>query len=210
MEPFNLYYINKIKEERKENYIQVISIDPAIKNFALRVERRYDSGLIKCILFDKLDLSDPNPNLIYKNLIDKLDCYNKIFLDCHIIIIEKQFPNSINSIIRITQHTITYFMITLKDSKLNPYIYELSPKLKSKILNAPNKLKYKELKNWSINKAIELLELRKDNFSLNIINKNKKKDDFADTVCQIEALFIYLKLLPTKLIINNMIINNNN
>jgi hypothetical protein len=46
------------------------------------------------------------------------------------------------------------------------------------------------VKKWSISKAIEILSNYNDINGLNILNKEKKKDDLADTVCQIESFLL--------------------
>src|SRR5438105_8963608 len=83
-------------------------------------------------------------------------------------------------------------MILTKDNPNLPSIYEVSPKLKGEYLGAPKKISEKDLKLWSVNKAIEICKLRNDKYSLEAIEKIKKKDDLADTITQVEALFGYI------------------
>jgi hypothetical protein len=65
-----------------------------------------------------------------------------------------------------------------------PLIAEVDPKLKSKILKAPKGV---DLKKWSVEEAVKILKGRDDDNSIKIIEKTKKKDDLADTVCQSQA-----------------------
>jgi len=189
----------EIKSMEYDNIVRVISIDPGIRNYALRVEERSiqtSSYPIKTLVFEKLrisnkdrELSEISECMIYKLLSKFLDKYLKVFKTCHIIIIEKQMPFNYKAT-RIAQHTLTYFMTHLKNISTYPLIYEISAKLKGKELGASSHLNERGIKVWAVEKATELLELRKDENGLQILKKNKKKaDDLADTVCQIEAFF---------------------
>ena len=100
---------------------------------------------------------------------------------------------------RMFQHILSLF---IHMAKLNFFyynditIFDINPKLKGTILKAPKGLNYSKLKEWSIEKALEILKSRNDEYSINIINKNKgksksKSDDLSDTVIQMEAWFIY-------------------
>jgi len=93
--------------------------------------------------------------------------------------------------VRLSQHVISYLSLHLKNNNNLTVLLEISPKLKSKELCAPKGISEKELKKWSVIKALELLDVRKDTIAIQIINKaaKSKKDDFADTIVQIEALF---------------------
>ena len=59
---YTLYHPHTLgAEERKAptNYYQVVSIDPAQKNLALRIERRYvKENKIETVVFDKVDITD--------------------------------------------------------------------------------------------------------------------------------------------------------
>jgi hypothetical protein len=110
---------------------------------------------------------------------------------------EKQLSFNRVEILKLSQHILTYFMITLKDAPQLPLIVELDATMKTRCLNAPLKMKGKEVKKWAIEKAIEILKKRKDEQSLQIMYITKKgnkelelrskSDDVADTVVMIEA-----------------------
>lgn len=177
--------------------IRVISVDPGISNFCIRVEERNirQSGEIRTLLFEKMHLMKNQLELdesmvcsVYTILSQFLDAHLELFKTCHMLIVEKQLPQNYKAV-RISQHVLTYFMVTLKDIPTMPMIFELDPKLKGKELGAPP-YNSKGLKMWAVQKATELLTMRKDYYALGIMKKHKKKaDDLADTVCQIEALF---------------------
>lgn len=209
--PYTIYYPHSIAvTERKWNqgYYQVVSIDPARKNYAMRIERRYDNGLIVPIMFDKVKIESietVDENTIcktYEVLTEFLNKYSKFYEECHFIIVERQLPQNYKAT-RIAQHTISYFSIKLCNNKLLPAIIELDPKIKGKMLNAPKGITDKQLKSWAIVKARELLTIRSDKFSLGVLDCFKnKQDDLSDTVCQIEALFMLwglpLTVTPSK------------
>lgn len=205
--PYTSYYPHTIDVKKRvwtQNYHQVVSIDPARVNYAIRIEKRYDNGIIKPVVFDKTAIeefyNDDNGSLVcktYENLTHFLDKYKDYYMDCHFIIIERQLPQNYKAT-RIAQHTITYFSLRLCDTPLLPTIIEIDPKLKGRILGAPKGCNDRQLKNWAVEKARELLTKRNDDFSLGVLNHFKnKQDDLSDTVCQIEALFILWGYAPT-------------
>jgi hypothetical protein len=205
--PYTLYYPHdtpsKDRDWTKEEYFQVVSIDPARKNYAMRIERRYKNGWITPIVFDKVSIESiekEGENIIndtYKVLTKFLDKYKEFYDGCHYIIVERQLPKNYKAV-RISQHTISYFLLYLSNKPLLPSIIEIDSQLKGKMLGAPKGMKENYLKTWSVEKAKELLTMREDNYSLDILKVFKRKqDDLSDTVCQIEALFIYWGLGKT-------------
>lgn len=207
--PYTLYYPHNTSISERvwtDNYYQFVSIDPAIKNFAFRIERRYHSGQIKTVAFDKFKINcikEDNGNIIcdtYNLLTSFLDKFEQFYKGCHFIIIERQLPQNYKAT-RIAQHTISYFLIKLTNSYLLPSIIEIDPKLKGKVLGAPKNITDKQLKSWAVEKATIMLNERNDDFALDVFRKFKnKQDDLADTICQIEAFCIYSSL-------NNIIIH---
>lgn len=197
--PYTLYYPHTVPHtERKWNqaWYQCISIDPAQKNYALRIERRYHNGWIVPIVFDKVAIASIVENEgvticdTYQVLTSFLERYREFYKDCHFVVIERQLPQNYRAT-RIAQHTISYFSIALHNAPLLPTIIEVSAKLKGKILGAPKRTVDDQLKKWAIIVGRELLTLRKDTFSLQVLNNfSSKQDDLCDTICQLEALFI--------------------
>ena len=180
--------------------IQVISIDPGIRNLALRVESRgiRNNFPIKTVIFDKLHIKEEERKLIgnidqlYLLITHFLDQYLDIFKKCHIFIIERQLPTNYKAV-RISQHILTYFLIQLKDIIPSlPMIFEIDPKLKGKELGVSKHLNERGLKQWAIEKCKEMMTKRRDYEGLEILEKHKKKaDDLSDTTIQIEALFSF-------------------
>jgi len=194
-----------IKERKwSEDYYQVASIDPALKNCALRIERRYHSGKIITLVYEKTQFLAKSEetvplNPIYSRVNNFLDIHLKELLCCHIVIMERQLPQNYKAV-RVSQCILSYLLIKLKDAPLLPTIIEVDPKLKSRpsLLNCPKGLNEKQIKQWSVERAKELLKDRQDHNGLAILEKVKKADDLADTLCQTEAFFAYIGLPLTK------------
>ena len=192
-------------ENRKwENMIRVISVDPGITHYAIRVEERSikNPGPIKTLLFDKVGLKKEEQEL-NKDLVNPWFSYISNFLDqhialfktCHMVIIEKQLPVNYRAV-RMSQHTLTYFMIHMKNISTLPMFFEVDPKLKGRELGATPHLNDRGIKLWAVEKARELLMDRNDKEGLAVLDRKdpktkrkEKKDDLSDTVCQIEAMF---------------------
>lgn len=197
--PYTVYYPHRTPTSGRnwdQGYYQVVSIDPARKNYALRIERRYNNGWITPLVFDKVAIEsiekrdDVTICHTYQVLTDFLSKYETYYSDCHFVIIERQLPQNYKAT-RIAQHSISYFSMILRDKPLLPAIVEVDAKLKGKILGAPKNITDKQLKSWAVEKARELLTIRLDQFSLDVLNHFRtKQDDLSDTVCQIEAIFI--------------------
>lgn len=180
--------------------VKVISIDPGIRNLAIRVESRGirdNNHPIKTVVFDKLRISDADRTLegkvdkLYSLVTSFLDQYLDVFRTCHIVIIERQMPMNYKAV-RISQHIITYFMHNLKNIVPSlPMIFEIDSKLKSRELGASTHLNERGIKQWSIDFCKSLLVKRQDYEGLEILEKHRKKDDVADTLTQIEAFFSF-------------------
>lgn len=185
----------------KRDFIRVMSIDPGKRNFCFRIEmRNLISGKITPEVYERIDLIGTLVDgrvivdFINNNALIILDTYISLILNCDLVIIERQMATNYK-MVRFSQHVITYLMVKLRDNSLKTVIMEIDSKMKTKILKAPKGLGAKEVKKWSIERALEILTLRNDQNSLMIINKAKtKKDDLADTVVQIEAVFIRMGL----------------
>lgn len=205
--PFPCYQLPPIGQDIPDEGCQCVSIDPAIKNFALRIEKRYRTGNIITIEMIKVDFSkygdvsestgtttvDPR---ILAAATSFLNSLLPIMQDSRIVGIERQMAINYKSS-RIFQHILTYFLIMVSTFRYPCIIMDISPKLKGKILGAPKGLNYSGLKEWSINKSLEISKWRNDQIAIQIIKHHKgksktKADDVADTINQIEAWFILM------------------
>ena len=204
--PYTTYYPHSLPHTDRrwiQPYVQFGSIDPATKNYAVRIERRYHNGWITPVVFDKTSLKTVDQEgtsticTTYKTLTEFLEKYIKFFHDCHFIIIERQLPQNYKAT-RIAQHTISYLSIKLYNTLLLPSIIEVDSKLKGRILGAPKGISDKQLKSWAVEEGRKLFTTRLDDFSLNVLNHfSTKQDDLCDTVCQIEAICICWGIMPT-------------
>lgn len=199
---YTLYYPNPIPNEQRywsQDYFQCVAVDPAIKNLALRIERRYKTGKKIPLVFDKVAVEasviDDNMTMCttYQEITKFLDKYKQFYQDCHMIVIERQLIENYK-MIRVSQHIISYFLNELKDSHLFPYIFEIAPTLKTQALKAPKGINKKQVKTWAIGEARRILTERNDEFSLQVLNYFKnKQDDLSDCVVELEALWVYLE-----------------
>jgi hypothetical protein len=192
---------------------QCVSIDPAIKNFAIRIEKRYRTGYIETIQMVKVDFSkygdvseskgttavDPQIIAAATTVLNQL---LPIMQESRIVGIERQMAINYKAT-RIFQHLLTYFLIMVSRFRHPCIIMDISPKLKGKMLKAPKGLVKNALKEWGIGVAIERLTWRNDQLGLKIIKDHKgksktKADDLADTIIQMEAWFMLVEGVYTK------------
>lgn len=200
-----------LNELKQQDWIQVGSIDPAIYNFAIRVERWYKNGRIVTIYFSHINFTLPDDTTIqdigretfyYSNSIRILEEICKNYLEeCHYICIESQLPFAYD-MVRMSAHIITILSVYLKNKGNKALILEINPKLKTSLLGAPPMRKKKQVKDWCIKKACELFEEENDTESLEFMKRMKtvlKADDVGDTKCQLQAMIVLLKsnLLPS-------------
>ncbi len=202
-----------------------LSIDPAIENYAIRLECRYHNGRIETIKMLKIKIpneervvesehiispivSSDVPKLrghmassgkcktVYAKVNEILDGFESYYDSVHIAVIERQLPINYQST-RVMQHTIAYLMLRLRNKPLGAVIIEVMPQLKGAILEFPGN----DIKKESAQKAISLCRDRGDVVGLQIFDdvakRKEKLDDCGDTVCQIEALCYVLNLPVT-------------
>lgn len=178
---------------------RVVSVDPGIVNFCIRIEDRYRDGRVSTVWTDKITLKD----YVYVELINYLNTLHDIISNAHYYIVERQMKENYNAI-RISQHVISYFMLLQSRehssstiSTIEPLIIEIDSK--AKYWNAPKGLNKTALKKWGQDEAKRLLTMRGEIDLVNYINNSrgvrgqKKQDDLCDVIIQAEAFF---KLYP--------------
>jgi len=181
------------------SHVRCISIDPAQKNFAIRVEDRptpLGSG-IRPILFHKqcfMDDDSSNRWSLFSSITDYLDSQREVLKQAHIVLIEQQLPiNYIN--VRISSHVISYFISLLKDSPNIPMIVEIDAKHVKKALNFPDGVNDKI---HARKTASSLCKSRGDLQSAQIIDTDRthrgtlKGDDLGDSILQLEVFFMHM------------------
>jgi len=191
------------------------SIDIGIKHFAIRIERRYSYGTIIPVFFDKVDFT--------KYGVDASDSSGTAVIDPRILAAATHFMKSIMPIIsesrligierqmaintkstKMFQHILTILLLYVPSFRYpDCVIFDIWAKLKGNMLGAPKGLTSAALKEWTINKVIELLQIRGDTWSLQVIQHHRgrtktKADDLADTIAQMEAWFILNKGIVTQ------------
>ena len=194
-------------EPRAESFINIMSIDPGILNCGLRIERRRYAHnqllAVETIVMVRINFNEENQNELkdsqtqvfdtayYTRSIKILDKFTEYFLVCQYILVESQLPINY-SMVRMSQHLITYLCTKVMDLGNRPLIVEMDPHLKSRLLGAPGKMKKPELKKWCRATALQILQSRDDNEARNVILRTNKGDDMGDTICQCEAWWIIL------------------
>jgi hypothetical protein len=173
-------------QKNEINYI--VSLDPAMKNFAVGIEERKwgeKGSSIALFKFAVRTIATDRCQSFCLDFIKEMDECAEWWPHIHLVILENQMKVNSNAS-RIAQHALTYFLFRCP----NAIVVEINPKLKGRILGAP-KLKYSELKKWSIGEARKILAERNDAFGLGKLRKGKL-DDLADVICETEAFMEYL------------------
>ena len=147
---------------------KILSIDVGMVNFSYCI-RGYDG---KITHIDRLSVN-------HKSV---LDLFKSLELsDCKTVIIENQLNVNMKCV-RLQQHITTYFMIVHPHMKIVPF----SSKHKTRVFTQ-EKMTQRQRKMWSVNKALEILKERGEDWIIEKITKDKKKDDMADVIMQLEA-----------------------
>jgi hypothetical protein len=189
---FNSPAVSEFYKRPNETFIQIMAIDPGIKNCGIRIERRWSSGVVETVMLARLNflVSDepPSDTVYYTNCIKVLRNYLPIMELCQYILIESQLPINYD-MVRMSSHIISYLMSQLANKGCRPLIFEVDTYFKSRILNAPPKMSKPELKKWCRNYALKILEDRKDTETYNLVKSVKKFDDVSDVLCYCEGFY---------------------
>ena len=190
IEEFNINILHEIENiPRTKRYDKDKTCTPAFRKILNKV---YKEG--KTLLLEKVDISGKSKTDILVRLTNFLDKHKKLLDTIDIVIIEQQKKE--NYMARcLEQHCYSYFIFNYLDTKI---IIVFPSKHKTQVLGMKKYSKglkpyqkKKLRKDWCIEKANNILKLRNDTNTLNIIDSCKKKDDYSDVVCQFQA-FKYL------------------
>jgi hypothetical protein len=160
----------------------------------------------KVVLYKNSDITqdcDPKAKLdpkTFYNMNDLLTDHIEYFRNCSIILIEKQmmFGKLTNPMaVKLAQHCYSFFTICLSPNiKIIEYdafnkTQVLGCKMDS-VLSKKGVEKFKAVdkptrKKWAVSKCIDILTLRNDIETLTFIKTQKKKDDLADVLVQLQA-----------------------
>ena len=183
------------------------------EKFTQILQQVYSSANI--LMVENIDLTyDCNPKKyldpkIYLNMITEMDKYKDKFDECDVFLIEKQMSfgkKKTNTMaLKLGQHCYSYLLMKYLQEKI---IIDYPAYYKTQILGAPKKFgkitkTYKNgktveindnRKKWSVRIASEILHLRNDKKSLEIINDTKKRDDMCDCLLM-TITFSYLHFI---------------
>ena len=193
--PYLLYYNGAIPREQRrwlEPYIQVAAIDPAEKNLAIRVERRYFATGSNPTKLEPVHYNNYNVTgaTMAESLINILKLLNELgsqLITCHVIAIERQLFTKNPDASRIFQHILTWLLCFVASSTLMPDIYEVDPKWIKQMMSLI-------VGKGKGNKTIMPYRIRAlfyaygDNASWQILSQTGKKDDLADAAAMCEAV----------------------
>lgn len=193
----NLISIQNLQKDKRYN----LNGTPTPK-FKELLKQVWTNG--KTVLFQNNDLTKGQktmnePEICY-NMNDLLDQYSDYFDNCFVIIIEKQmsFGKKHNTMaVKLAQHCWSYFSFRYGRFKK---LIEFPAYYKTQILGAQKiekrlkngKTSFKSMdkaqrKKWSIVQAEEIFNDRQDIETISSLKSNKKKDDLADCVTQLQA-----------------------
>lgn len=194
MSRYNIYFGKQNKLTFSEG--QIVSCDPGIKNFAMRIEYRSLDGDIKMIMSDRIDISDTVYKSRYEQLHEFLDTHREQIIKCKLFIVERQLPKNFEAT-AMSNHVLSYFMTLRHLLPSESVIIDVTAKNKGYQLGAPKKCIDYWLKRWAIIRAEALFKCRNDTEGLSMLYLYDKKDDISDTAIQIEAVFRMLGFKTT-------------
>lgn len=123
----------------------------------------------------------------FVNMTATLDRYKEYWNRCSVVLIEQQmgFGKERNIMaLKLGQHCYSYFSFQYAGFK---ELVEFPAYNKTRILGAKKKITKYQRKTWAIQKALEILTLRKDRDTLDTIMTCRKKDDMSDVIVQLQA-----------------------
>lgn len=143
-----------------------------------------------------VDLTQINAKNPYIALTKVLDTYRLLLDECSIVIIEKQmgFQKILNiKAMLLAQHVASYFYVLYADFKM---VVNFGSSNKTKVMGVPNTT-YSQRKQWSIKTAKDILAMRNDIDTLQLIEVLEKQDDVADSIVQLQV-FKYMFFIDKK------------
>ena len=181
--------------QKLDRYLQIVSIDPGIKNCGFFIGRIWCSGHHECKFLSRINFCDPkyadglaSETSYFNNVFVKLDKLASFFENTHYIVIEKQMTVNVK-LIKFTHYLICYFMRSLSGKGYLPLIFEIDSHLKTKTLGAPSFRKKPQRKEWCRNFVLTMLK-KSDTSLFEFISKLGKNDDVSDAICQEMAFSI--------------------
>ncbi len=184
--------------------IYITTIDPGVKNCCIRCSAyNPTTGLSKTLTQSLINFTHASlvneattgmygiETSYYSAIFIVLEPFIPYFINSHYIGVESQLPINYD-LVRMSQHIITYLMYAIRNKGHRPYIIELAPQLKSRMLGAPPKMTKPQLKEWARLKGIEILRNAGEDNVAHYLEINKG-DDHGDTICYEQVIIIILR-----------------
>lgn len=169
----------------EETFTQIMAIDPGIKNCGICIQRIWSSGYVEVVMLARINflIGDlpTNDTIYYTNCIRELRKYLPVMELCQYILVESQLPVNYD-MVRMSSHIISFLMISLENKGCKPMICEIDAYFKSRIFGAPPKMTKPELKKWTRDFVLKVLEERNDKECSALIKSSKKFDDLCDVL----------------------------
>jgi hypothetical protein len=123
-----------------------------------------------------------------KTLFSLLQKNKEIWETCQTFVIEQQqevvrFKQVNPKAVKIGEAALSWLIIHFPNATFDVFC----PVNKTRVFDAPKKMKPQQRKQWSCEKAEEILTKRDDQQSLSILLQLKKKDDISDAFMQLQA-----------------------
>src|SRR3990167_1462922 len=98
--PYTLWpgYHSVEREREPTECLQIVSIDPGIKNLAIRIEQRHSDGTIFPLVFEVYDAKNDDMTITYTIITKILESLTDYFRDSHMLIIERQLPENYRTV----------------------------------------------------------------------------------------------------------------
>jgi hypothetical protein len=134
---------------------------------------------------------------VFMNLTRVLDDYSEYWDKCSYIIIEQQmsFGRKHNTMaIKIAQHTYSYFIFKYGNFK---FLHEVPSYYKTQVLGAEKQMDKPARKKWAVVEARKMWEQRKDEKTIQKLDRVRKRDDMSDCLLMTTA-FAILRFIDKK------------
>jgi hypothetical protein len=227
--PFTIHQIRETSawpvwwNNRNTTPLKIISIDPGITHFCLRVEERLGTDTLKTLQFIKTNIGDRS-KLKKKGVSNNME-QNGLLGDCCVAQhVDERYAVAFNEPFRVygrltrlldeidlsgvhvvvveSQMLINYKMTRLGQHIIGYFIQRsLREQLTPLIVEVEPRLKTMHLKpkpldvkKWAVENAREIASRRGDIEGLKLLEQKGKVNDFADTLVQVEYFFAYCKL----------------
>lgn len=197
--PLYFYQYDDLPTFEEKNKYQIAVIDIGFRNMCLRIETReaYPPRVVP-LVFVKTPIPPEENKDGYRvqvdTLIKWLDEHKDLYVSSDIIVIEWQLPQNYKAV-RLSSFILTYFHLLLRGLERRPFLIEMRSGFKDDYFPQLKTLNQAARKKETVVIALDLLDLMNDKESLRVFKKNKKVDDYADTVVMAEVIARYLAAL---------------